>query len=250
LSNGILFDSVKCIGCGTCCEACKGEHSLGGDANPDDLGADTLTVVKEIDGVMIRKLCRHCLQPACVSVCPVGALLKLPNGPVIYNTARCIGCRYCFVACPYSIPRYEWRSSSPRVRKCDMCAARLSRGEPTACAEVCPRQATLSGDRDELLTAARARIKSSPDPYFPHVFGEFEAGGSSVLFIASRDISQIGMKMARSEKPWPALTDLGMKSVPPVGIFTGTALFGLWWTFKRRKQVKALECRERKPHDK
>jgi len=243
--KAILFDSRKCIGCGACSEGCKQEHHLSGEANPEDLGAETFTVVHELQGIFVRKFCRHCLSPACASSCPVGALRKLPDGPVVYDGRRCIGCRYCFVACPYSIPRYQWSSNHPLVRKCDFCAERLSRGEPTACAEVCPTGATLFGEREDLLVEARRRISSRPEHYFPHIFGEKDGGGSSVLMIAGQDLSRMGIRMPLTDRPLPALTAPAMVSVAPVGVLTAGILTGLWWSFKRREKVAAEE-QERK----
>ena len=66
----------------------------------------------------------HCLDPACASVCPVGALTKMKNGPVVYDDGKCIGCRYCMMACPFQIPKFQWSSAVPLIRKCDFCADR------------------------------------------------------------------------------------------------------------------------------
>jgi len=107
------------------------------------------------DGKFMRRLCMNCAEPACASVCPVAALRKTPEGPVIYEASRCMGCRYCMVACPFSVPKYEWNQLAPRVQKCTMCASRVVAGKPTACAEICPTGATKFGDRDELIAEAQ-----------------------------------------------------------------------------------------------
>ena len=196
MSKGILFDSRKCIGCEACCEACKTEHHLSGEFNPADLGADTFTVVKKYDDIFVRKLCRHCVSPACASSCPVGALHKLPDGPVVYDASKCIGCRYCFVACPYGIPRYQWNSTRPQVRKCDFCADRLKKGQPTACAEVCPRHATIFGEREELLERGARKDQAKRGPIFS---AHFRRAGSRRQF--NPDDREQGFGQARDQNP-------------------------------------------------
>jgi formate dehydrogenase iron-sulfur subunit len=241
MSKGVLYDSNTCIGCGACSAACKESHHLPGEPNPPELDADTFTVFKTLDGIFTRNFCRHCLFPSCASACPVGALKKTADGPVVYDGHKCIGCRYCFVACPYGIPHYQWKSKTPLVRKCDLCADQIKTGKQTACAQICPTSATKFGERDELLKEAKSRLSSDPKKYFPHVFGEFEAGGSSVLFIASKDLSQI-LQIPKTTRTFPSLTALGLQSVPPVGLITGAALVGLWFSFKRRQDVARAEC--------
>ena len=108
---GILTDVTRCVGCSKCVEACVQAGELGPDvATPQEAG-DGLssrrftTVVEQPAGHYVRKHCRHCLEPTCVSVCPVGAMRKTPEGPVIYDSSDCLGCRYCMLSCPYGIPR-------------------------------------------------------------------------------------------------------------------------------------------------
>lgn len=244
MSKSTLFDSKICIGCGACSEGCKEVHHLGGDFNPQELGPDTYTIVKDVNGIFVRNFCRHCLTPACASACPVGALQKTEDGPVIYDQSRCIGCRYCFVACPYGIPRYQWASARPLVRKCDFCADLLAQGEPPACAQVCPTGATRFGERDELLREARSRINADPQGYFNHIFGESEAGGSSVLFIADRDISKLGLQIPRLTDSLASFTRPFINSVPAVALGTGAVLLSVWWTFHRRREVLEKEREE------
>ena len=102
-----------------------------------------------------RRLCMNCVQPACASVCPVGALQKTALGPVVYDADKCMGCRYCMQACPFQVPSYEWSALLPRMRKCDMCYERQSQGKVTACSEACPVGATKTGDRDALIAEAQ-----------------------------------------------------------------------------------------------
>ena len=101
---GLLIDPVRCIGCMACFMACK---EINGFPNNDDheLNDRSYTIVRKTGSRYVRRLCMHCINPACESVCPVGALQKTSLGPVIYDADRCIGCRYCMVACPFQSRR-------------------------------------------------------------------------------------------------------------------------------------------------
>ena len=183
--RAILIDITRCAGCRACMEACMECNGHSGDPfEIEELSANANTVVLEKGDYSVRQQCMHCLDPSCVSVCPVGALQKTPEGPVVYDASRCIGCRYCMQACPFNVPRYQWESTVPAVVKCDGCLDRVREGKPTACAEACPTEATVSGARKELLREAHRRIEESPEEYYPHVYGENEVGGTSVLYLS------------------------------------------------------------------
>ena len=124
--------------------------------------------VQEHEGNNVRRLCMHCEEPACASACLVGALKKTSYGPVVYDKDKCIGCRYCMIACPNSVPKYEWSKLAPYVKKCDMCWERVAQGQRTACAEACPTGATFFGiainscaKHDAVLTAIQATSSGS-----------------------------------------------------------------------------------------
>ena len=136
MSAAILIDITKCIGCEECVLACKEENDLGpdrlrqGQEAVDGLSASRFsTILRYPDDHFVRQQCRHCLEPACVSACLVGAMQKTPEGPVIYDSELCMGCRYCLVACPYGIPRYEWDTAAPLVKKCTLCYPRIIGGQ-------------------------------------------------------------------------------------------------------------------------
>ena len=146
---GILFDVTRCKGCERCVDACVEANGLDPVAAAQDrattrdgLSANRpLSLMPVDDGRFARMSCMHCVEPSCVSACLVGAIRKTPEGPVVYDPDMCIGCRYCMLACPFHVPRYEWQETTPFVKKCSMCFDRLRDGGQPACVEACPEQA-------------------------------------------------------------------------------------------------------------
>jgi formate dehydrogenase iron-sulfur subunit len=240
--KGILFDMINCSGCRRCIAACMEGHGFEGDPDEvDDLSATAYTSMVVEDDYPLRNMCRHCLSPSCVSVCPVGALIKQDLGPVTWDADRCLGCRYCMVACPFNVPRYEWHSRTPKVQKCDMCFARIAEGKLPLCAEACPNEATVFGDRDELLALARERIRENPDEYHDHIYGATEIGGTSVMFLTPAPVERLGYHERLGTTPLPQRTMTVLKHVPGVLVCGGTAIMALWWITKRRNEVAAVE---------
>jgi formate dehydrogenase iron-sulfur subunit len=244
MSVGILFDSTRCIGCGACSAACKEANALPLPIE-DCTTAYTWTVVEKMGGVNVRRLCLHCAYPTCVSVCPVAALQKTPEGPVIYDAERCIGCRYCIMACPFGVPKYQWDRPIPVVGKCILCADRIAKGLPTACAAVCPTGATLFGERDALVREARSRITANPETYVDRVYGVTEAGGTSVLMLSAVPFERLGMKTDVPRQPLPLLTWQVLSKIPSFVTVWGVLLFGIHWITKRRDEVSAYEAEQR-----
>jgi len=242
---GLLFDTTKCIGCGACYDACKESNELPKTADnflDDHLSDRTFTVVQEHGDRYLRRMCMHCDQPACASACPVGALEKTALGPVIYHQDRCMGCRYCMQACPFSIPKYEWEKALPRVRKCTLCyETRTSKGLPTACAEACPAEATIYGKRDDLIAEAKRRIAESPDTYHNHIYGLEEVGGTSVLLISDVPLEQLGLPAGLGTEPLPELTGVVLEKIPRFSVLAGVTLWGVWWITNRRDEVRQAE---------
>ena len=239
MSAAILTDVTKCIGCLQCSSACKMVNQLDLDKprvwqKGDGLSARNWTsILQQPDNHYVRKQCRHCLEPACASACPVGALHTTKQGAVVYDSDKCLGCRYCMMACPYGIPRYDWDEAVPYVRKCIMCYDRIEEGKEPGCTEACPTGATIFGDRDKLLVEAHKRLKAEPDKYIQRVYGEHEFGGTSVLYVSDIDLSFL-TGGASSNTSLPSTTELAMKSVPYAFVGMGGVMYGINWVIRRR----------------
>jgi formate dehydrogenase iron-sulfur subunit len=242
--KGILLDTTRCIGCGACSLACKERNKLprtSSDVLSDTLSDKTFSVVNRKGSRYVRKMCMHCDVPSCASACPVGAFQKTAAGPVVYDADKCMGCRYCMLACPFNVPRYEWSKNLPRVRKCDMCADRLAQGLATACASVCPTGATMFGTRDELLAEARRRIAAEPGRYFNHVYGAQEVGGTSVLVISDVKPEDLGFRTDLVKEPPAMQTWRVLSKIPNVVMLGSVVLGGIYWVTQRSEEVAHAE---------
>jgi formate dehydrogenase iron-sulfur subunit len=224
-SASMLYDSTICVGCRACQMACKRRSKLPAETDkqqlyemPLDLSANTWTMIKSYQGekgtAFVKNQCMHCIEPACVSVCPVGALEKLESGPVVYHGERCIGCRYCMAACPFGIPKTQWDKALPLIQKCDFCADRQAKGEQPACSEACPTKALISGKRGHMLEVAHTRLKKD-SRYVQQVYGESEVGGTSMLYISAISHAALGFPQLKGT-PLPALDWPYMQAVPGV----------------------------------
>jgi formate dehydrogenase iron-sulfur subunit len=247
MSKAILTDVTRCVGCLKCVTACKDTHGLELDVprnwqKNDGLSSRNWTsIVQRPESHYVRKQCRHCIEPACASACPVGALHQTETGAVIYDSDKCLGCRYCMMACPYGIPRYDWDQQIPYVRKCILCYERIIDGKQPACTEACPEKATIFGDRQELLREAHRRIAENPGKYVDHVWGEDEVGGTNVLYISDIDLGFLSYQTGLGQKPLPETTRLAMKSVPFAFVGMGGVIYGLNWIISRRNKLKDLQ---------
>lgn len=246
--KALLIDITRCIGCRACETRCKEVHGFPTDPSPQ-LSATAFTFIDERGEKFVRRMCQHCNEPACASVCPVGGIRKTAEGPVVYDQSKCIGCRYCMIACPNQVPRYQWSKLAPYVQKCDMCYERVRAGQPTNCAEACAelngdQAATIFGDRDELLKEARRRLDSDPK-YVQQIYGSTEFGGSSVLFISDVPFEKLGFLIPKQENPLPALSQAALGDVPVVAFVGGSLLAGIYWITQRRREVLLAEAQEK-----
>ncbi len=255
---GVLVDTITCIGCRNCEWACKNAHGLPtGELNgyedksvfkemrrPD---SSALTVVNQYENekrinspINVKVQCMHCDHPACVSACIVGAFSKKENGSIIWDTDKCIGCRYCMVACPFQIPSFEYdKALDPEIRKCDFCFERTREGLLPACVEICPVEALTYGPRSELIKIARERIKKNPDKYFEHIYGENEVGGTSWLYLSNQDLAKTKALPNLNTKTAPGVSEsiqhgIFAYFVPPASLYA--LLAGIMWLNKKKKE--------------
>lgn len=259
---GVLVDTAVCVGCRLCEWACRTAHHLPTDAletyaddsvfkefrRPDKTA---LTVVNEFENeknpllpIHVKTQCMHCEKPACVSACIVGALTKNQDGSVVWDGDKCIGCRYCMVACQFQIPTYDYDVSiDPQIRKCDFCEDRRKEGLLPACVNICPNEALIFGKRCDVLKIAKERIKRKPEVYVNHIYGENEIGGTSWMYIASKDFDKLKMATLGSN-PAPGISEAIQHGifayfVPPVTLYTLLGTF--MWVLKRRKEKSPEE---------
>ena len=151
-----------------------------------------------------------------------------------------MGCRYCMMSCPFGIPRYEWQSNAPWVRKCVMCyGTRLKQGRQPACTDACPEKATIFGTRAEMLAEAHRRIHAEPDKYKDRVWGEHEVGGTSVLYISNISLDFLGWATHLGETPVPSLTWGVLEETPFLAGGVVAAMSGIYWIIGRRNKLRA-----------
>jgi formate dehydrogenase iron-sulfur subunit len=248
MSKAVLYDSTLCVGCKACDMACAERWGLPYDdkvADEERLSSRKLTAVATHGDHFIRRLCMHCNEPTCVSVCPVGAFQKTALGPVIYESEKCMGCRYCMTACPFGVPSYEWNKRLPTVVKCDMCYERQLEGKPTTCSEACPVEATVTGEREEILALARKRMAENPEQYHQKIYGLNEAGGTSVFFLSAVPFEKLGLRTDLPEGPLGELTWKVLSTVPDVVTVGSVLLGGVYWITNRRDEVAKKEGRKK-----
>lgn len=210
---GLLYDATKCIGCKACVAKCKEVNKLEADRRadklydaPEGLNEYTKNVIQLArygdESSYVKKQCMHCVDPACAGACMLGALHKGQFGIVSYDVSKCVGCRYCQMACPFNVPKFEWTSVAPKIIKCELCKDRLAEGKQPGCAEVCPRKAVIFGKYDELLNEAHSRLKAEPNKYVQKVYGEQDLGGTQVLYLSHIPFESLGFRFS-GEQPVP-----------------------------------------------
>jgi Fe-S-cluster-containing dehydrogenase component len=255
--HGVLVDTTQCVGCRNCERACNEinedlprrpaewfkDESVFQEKRRMDYG--TYTVVNRYDSGSSGKpgyakfQCMHCLYPACVSACIVGAFTREPSGAVIYDAWKCIGCRYCMAACPFQVPAYEFSNVlTPQVRKCTFCfQQRLSTGKVPACVESCPMEVMTFGKRTDLIMLGRERIRSYPERYVPHIYGEQEVGGTSWLYLSGVPFGKIDFPVL-GYHPAPGYTEPIQHTIfkwflPPLGLYATLGCI-MWYLRSRR----------------
>lgn len=256
---GVLVDIPNCIGCRKCEFACQKQAGLavpGIETFEDNSvfheyrrpSPDQYTTVNRYPNpadagnpFFVKLNCFHCVEPACVSACLVGALKKESTGAITYDAWKCMGCRYCMVACPFQIPTYEYdKALTPQVRKCSFCFEKTRNGGVPACVQICPNDALIFGERAALLTEARRRIAARPKRYVQHIYGEHEAGGTSWMYLSSVPFETLGF-LSLGTNPAAGLTESIQHGVfkhwfPPLALY---GLLGIIMWMTRRPSEKA-----------
>jgi Fe-S-cluster-containing dehydrogenase component len=247
---GMLYDATRCIGCKACETSCKEANNLPVELGPDglwdaprDLSTKTVNIIKSYQGngeqSFIKRQCMHCVDPSCVSGCPVTALKKEKNGIVSWNGDLCTGCRYCQMNCPFNIPKFEYQSTNPKIVKCELCKTTnlKEKGQP-ACTEICPTGAIKYGKVKSLLAEAKDRIKANPSGYIDHVYGEKENGGTSVLIISKVSFQKLGLPKLPDRSA--ARLSEGIQHGIYQNLITPVVLYGglLFAAFKNRSKQK------------
>lgn len=257
-TRSFLIDTTKCTGCRGCQVACKQWNQLSaekthffsgeGYQNPPAMSEYTFTRIKfkdyqkngQNEFAFYKEMCMHCNEPACASVCPVGALKKTAEGPVVYDAGRCIGCRFCMIACPFGIPKYEWSKALPLVRKCTGCYSRIKEGLKPACATACPT-AISYGSRAEMIAEGERRIKNKPDRYAPTIYGKDEAGGTSILYLTHQPLNELGFRQV-TKRALPSYTWQALRLVPGIFLTVGGGLSLLSWFTHRKERIRREEA--------
>lgn len=223
ISNAFLFDATRCIDCRACMVACSVENKI--EMDKTRIWVAGKGVSGEYPNLVRSSMvyhCMHCNNPDCLSACPVGAYTKRPDGPVLYDPKKCIGCRYCMNACPFGVPHFDYDKGLVEgafIDKCTFCPQRIDVGLEPACVATCPTDALVFGERADLLKEAHARIQAHPERYIDQVYGEFENGGTSYLILSHVPFSELG------------LPDVGIRPVNQVSedVIGLTLPIGLGW---------------------
>jgi formate dehydrogenase iron-sulfur subunit len=248
---GVLIDLTRCVGCNSCALACKESNGLPNPSVvPEGLTPNAYTFVEEhwvttANGEQkqrfVKRQCMHCLNAACVSACPAAAMHKGDQGQVIYRAYRCLGCRYCQAACPFGVPRFNWDNGvDPVINKCQLCYQRSQQGQEPACVAACPTGALRFGSREGLLVQAHAKINSNPDRYIDHVFGEFEVGGTAMLYLSDVPFEQLGFPADMSHVAPPEQTHKVISKLPFV-LAGMTALMAGSAAYTHRSAAESIE---------
>ena len=156
---GFLVDQSKCVGCKACEIACKNRNQLGVGPRLREVIQVESGTYPDVTVMNLSMACMHCGKPACMAVCPAGAITKRSeDGVVLVDQKKCIGCRYCFFACPFGVPQYRQDGT---MIKCDFCQEFLAIGKDPACVATCMYDALHYGTLAELTEMARQKTATN-----------------------------------------------------------------------------------------
>ena len=194
----ILFDAVKCIGCRQCVHACKDWNDHPRTTVFEISSSNWITmeppVLEGLSPLWARNSCMHCEYPMCAAVCPVEAITKYEEGPVVIDPNVCIGCEYCIYACPWGVISKD--DLTHKASKCTMCSDRMSEDKSPFCVQACPVGALDFGLQEEVSAKARTRAQEVGG----YVYGEKEAGGTQVLYVLKEKKESYGVRNIGPQK--------------------------------------------------
>lgn len=187
--KAFMIDTSRCTACRSCQVACKQWNNLpaestinrGSYENPPQLSPHLYNKIEfvetEEDGefkwLFLNRRCLHCSEAGCMKVCPsVGALYRTDDGLVGFNKEKCISCNYCVNGCPFDVPRYDAQN---KITKCHGCIDRVENGLQPACVKACPTGTLQFGDRDKLITGAKAAGRQ--------IYGEKALSGLGAMYL-------------------------------------------------------------------
>jgi tetrathionate reductase subunit C len=158
--HAMVIDLRKCIGCNSCTQACKNEFDV-----PPGVWRSWVMKIKKKRGLkeshnFLPRLCNHCDNPPCVKVCPVQATYKSKDGSILQHYDKCIGCKYCVIACPYNA-----RFIHPKMKvvdKCTFCTHKAKKGQKPSCVTACPAKARTFGDLNDPNSEVSGLIATQP----------------------------------------------------------------------------------------
>ncbi|MGZ8513834.1 MAG: sulfate reduction electron transfer complex DsrMKJOP subunit DsrO [Candidatus Limnocylindrales bacterium] len=213
---GMVVDLNRCMGCWTCAVACKAENNVGaglfwlrvltiGGSDHIDVPAGTFPAVAM---AYQPTGCFHCDNAPCVKACPVGATYRRDDGIVMIDYDKCIGCRYCMIACPYNNRVFNWHApvqdpsadtvavgtqpARPKgvVEKCTFCYHRVDQGLEPRCVVACPAGARFFGDLADPTSEVATLVRTKP------TYRVFEEKGTepSVYFITRAGVETEGVE--------------------------------------------------------
>jgi Fe-S-cluster-containing dehydrogenase component len=248
--NGILVDTTRCIGCRRCEKACAEVNGLPVPDISESKSEDVLkerrktsdtqyTVINKFETekgtIFVPRRCMHCNQPGCAAACLVKAMKKRPTGHVTWDS-NCIGCRLCMISCPFDIPKFEYEKAMPRIQKCNLCYDRFKKGVLPGCVEACPTGALMSGSRRQILEEGKRRIADNPEKYIDHIYGEYEVGGTSHLYLSAVPFEQIGFRKDLGTVAYPEYSTGFLFAVPFIFVLWPIAMLGINQATKKSKE--------------
>ena len=197
MQYGFVIDHASCIGCHACTVACKAENDVPVGNFRTAVKYTEVGKFPEIRRHFLVQRCNHCSDAPCVTICPVNALEKRPDGIVDVDRDACIGCRACMQACPYDA--IYLNEDLGAVEKCHFCAHRIDRGLEPACVTVCPVGAIIPGDLDDPESKASLMILNNDTA----VRRAEQGTGPNVHYIGADEVSlQPGTAMRPPSYIW------------------------------------------------